>query len=946
MILRNTKRMLLGVTLALAGCATALAIPAKPGILEYPMRDGSTVDVILHGDEHSSYYTTVDGYVLLPDSRGDLCYVTLRNGAPARSKVKATQAGRRPVSEIRFIEAIDKNEVLTAVRNADAETRAAARAKRREASAKGVELITSYPTIGSPDALVLLIEFSDVKFQTPDPLKSFDNLTNLPGYDHNGATGSALDYFRENSGGLFSPNFHIYGPITLDNNEAYYGTPEGLQYDRQAWKMVQEGCAKLRQMHPELDFSQFDNDGDGFVDNIAVYYAGYGQNEGAESWRIWPHAANLYTYYGVNDTYDGVKLGNYFCTNELKGTSGTVLTGIGTFCHEFSHILGLPDLYPTNGSGAFTPGTYELMDIGPYNNNCNTPPLMSAYDRMSVGWLKVRDLSGPETVTLRSIGHNEALRIPTAKDEEFFLLENRQQTGWDTYIEGHGMLVWHIDYNPSTWSSNSVNNNTSHQGVDIVEADGIPTSETRGGDPFPGNSHATSFTSTSIPSMKTWIGIDPDMPLTDIRETDGVITFKVKGGGERIDPITAVDATDITATSFTANWTGRPEIALYEVDLCRGLEVVPFRTVTVRSATSVSFDNLEPSTQYRYTVRAVDGDRKSGDSNEITLTTADPTFDMLRATALPATNVAGTEFTAAWESLDGADSYELSVYTKEIVDPTVYKADFTNVGGSILPEGWSTTATATDSRSGYFGDARPSLKMSNRAQLQTPVFNDDINYFSMWLRGNSTVEADRVEIDGLVDFAWQNLMIVNPISATAGTTAGIGPDFDVAMPVGVKSVRLRFYTDEATSLCVDDVKVGAGGRFNPVYFPGYAPRNVGLAISEHIEGLTPNTTYYYTVCGIDGDLRSLVSNEIAVTTGQATAIEEVGDDSGISFITVPEGLEVINHSGSEQTVECFAPSGSLLYQGNVHDGATLTVSLPLHSISIVKCGPAVTKVLR
>lgn len=531
--------------------------------------------------------------------------------------MKAAVKQGRSVNDIRFIESLDRDAILSVAKSTDASVRKQQRAARRAASGKAVELISKYPTIGSPNALILLVEFADVKFTTPNVLEAFENMTNKEGYDFNGATGSAKDYFFENSSGLFTPNFVVMGPITLDNKEIFYGEQESAMgaYDKQAWKMVTEGCQKLHEQHPELDFSQFDNDGDGFIDNVFVYYAGYGQNSGAPTWTIWPHAANVYTYYNAVVELDGVKLGNYACTNELKGTEGNVLTGIGTFCHEFSHILGLPDLYTTNGSGAFTPGPYELMDVGPYNNGGNTPPYMSAYDRMSVGWLKVRDLSGPETVTLNSIASNEAVRIPTAKEEEFFLLENRQLTGWDSHIPGHGMLIWHIDYDPVTWSSNKVNTNISHQGVDIVEADGIPTDSTRMGDTFPGTSRATQFTNSSTPAMRTWIGIDPDMPITDIKETaDGIISFKVKGGGTRLDPVTATDATDITAIAFTANWTGRPELDTYEVDLCKGMEVVLFTTVKVRNATSYTFTGLEPQTTYRYTVRAVDGSRKSLDS--------------------------------------------------------------------------------------------------------------------------------------------------------------------------------------------------------------------------------------------------------------------------------------------------------------------------------------------
>lgn len=934
----------------LLGVGLAYAIPAKPGLLEYPMSDGTTLMVTLHGDEYSSYYMSEDGYVLMPGKGGDLYYAALKDGELVCSVVKSTPKGSRPVSEVSFIESLDKSEILATARRVDVEQRAVAHARHKAAETKGVELISSYPTVGSPKALILLVQFKDIKFRTTDPLASFNAMTNERGYSLNGATGSAFDFFYDNSSGLFTPEFQVFGPVTLDNNESYYGEAEGQNYDKQAWKIVTEGCRKLREMHPDLDFSEFDNDGDGFVDNVYVYYAGYGQNSGAESWTIWPHAANVYTYYGANEVYNGVKLGNYACSNELTGTKGSEMQGIGTFCHEFSHILGLPDLYPTNYSGAFTPGSFELMDNGSYNNNGKTPPFMSAYDRLAVGWLKPRELSGPETVTLSSIDNNEALKINTAKADEFFLLENRQLTGWDTYLPGHGMLIWHIDYDPVTWGDNKVNCNTSHQGVDLVEADGILTESTRTGDPFPGTAHVTSFTKNSSPAMSTWTGIDPDMPITDIRESDGLITFKIKGGGERIDPVVATAATDITAVSFRANWIGRPEITTYEVDLCKGLEVSPISTVTVKNATNWLFTGLEPSTDYRYQVRAVDGDLKSVDSNDISVTTADPSFDMLTAVACDPINVYGTEFTAVWQPLENADDYELTVYSKDVVDPKVYKADFSGGLNELVPDQWFTNGNSTDSRSGYFGEARPSLKLANnRDQIQTPVFESDVNYIKFWYRGNGTAETDHIDVEGLLNNAWQTLHIITPINNAAGQIFELGTqNSSVKMPVGVKSVRVIFRKSNLGSMCIDDVEVGAGGSYVPVYVNDYNPFHAGTALSAKVVDLKPSTTYYYVVTGVSSDIKSLPSEEIAVTTASTVAIDsiEMDDDTTVNISIVPDGVIVTNGDTVDHRVSCVTPAGVTFFTGVVKACATEHISLPHNSFFIIKCGGKIAKVLR
>lgn len=834
----------------------AWAVPAKPGLITYQLPDGGVVTVTLHGDEHSHYYLSQDGYVLTPDAEGNLLYATTniaaRDGRTFSAEERAT------------LDALNRDELLAMASQAAAMRRAVADRRR-------VELITSYPTIGSPKVLILLIQFADQKFMTANPQQAINSLINQPDYSHNGATGSAADYFSAQSSGLFTPEFEVMGPVTVPNNEAYYGAQEGQMYDCRAWEMITDGCKQLDAEHPEMDWSEFDNDNDGFVDIVFVFYAGRGQNEGAASWTIWPHAANVYTYYNINLEFDGVKIGNYACTNEIRGVNGSDLTGIGTFCHEYSHILGLPDLYPTNGSGAFTPGYFEVMDRGSYNNNSNTPPNYSAYDRASVGWLKYRELSGPENVTLNNISTNEALKIPTIKDTEYFILENRQQQGWDASIPGHGMLIWHIDYDEKKWNDNQVNNTVNHQNVDIVEADGVPSSTSQAGDPFPGTSNVQSFTRNSTPAMTTWHGVDPDMPLTDIREVDGIITFKVKSGGEPIKPVEALEATDVTATSFTAHWTSRPEIESYEIDLCLGREVIPFRTLTAGAGTdALRITGLTPSTTYRYVVRALDGTYRTADSNEISVTTADPSFDMLAPQALVATEVGADSFTAQWNAMDGADAYELSVYSKDVTDPEVTTVDFS--ASTLVPEGWGTNSNTTVSIAGYFGQARPALRLSfDGSQVSTPIWTDDVNNLSFWYRGQRTTEIDRIDIEGYIADKWQVVATVSPLSDNEGQTVTIE-----GMPNAVKAVRIIFRTEgTSANVSLDDVSVGHGGVFIPVYVADFNGKNVGNVTSHQVKGLEKQTSYFYTVTALQGDTRSLPSDEITVTTALEGAITDV-----------------------------------------------------------------------
>ena len=307
---------------------------------------------------------------------------------------------------------------------------------------------------------------------------------------------------------------------------SYYGGNDAVyDEDEHPEEMAIEAC---QQLDATVDFSQYDRDGDGYIDNVFIFYAGRGEADGGGDNTVWPHAWNVTSATNTPYVFDGVRLDSYGCTNEW--TRDNRPDGVGTFIHEFSHVMGLPDLYSTDYSDAFTPGEWSALDYGPYNNDGCTPPLYGAFERYALGWMSPRVLDAATDVTLNPIGENEACMIPTSDSNEFFLLENRQQTGWDTYIPGHGMLVWHVLYDSGVWNKNEVNNDENKQYVDIEEADGKQTESTRAGDAFPGTSGKTSFTDTTKPSMKTWKGKSLNMPLTEIAENDGVITFKVKGG--------------------------------------------------------------------------------------------------------------------------------------------------------------------------------------------------------------------------------------------------------------------------------------------------------------------------------------------------------------------------------------------------------------------------------
>lgn len=678
----------------------AWCVPANRRPFVFRQPDGTCLTVTLHGDEYFHYYLTAQGDTLTEGTDGWL--------VPYDGHASTARRGL-------------------------------ARAKRQADFGLG-----AYPTLGSPRELVLLVEYPDCRF-TYDAT-TFRRMLCEEGYSDDGATGSAFDYFCDQSSRLFTPDIEVVGPIMLPHPRAYYGSPTANMYDGQPWLMLTDAAPQVDDV---VDFSRFDNDHDGFVDNVFIFYAGKGQNDGGPLEAVWPHAANIWTYYALDCTLDGVRLGSYACTNEITGADR--LTGIGTFCHEYSHVLGLPDLYSTTDAAAcFSPGAFELMDSGSYNNEGRTPPNMSAYDRACLQWLNPEPLSGPETVVLYpdTRGEGTAARlITTVKDTEYYLLENRQRTGWDAYLPGHGMLVWHIDYDAAAWTKNQVNVLPGHQRVDLIEADGVLTKETQDGDPFPGARQTTSL------NLLPWTGISLDAPITDIRETeDGTISFRFRGGGSRIDAPVALDATDIGPTFCTAHWQTVPGVFSYEISLWYGNAIVPALTVMAHEGNgavlkdgvwSFMLTGLEPQRECHYAVVAIDGERRSAASNDIHLTTLPPTFDMLAPTGLQV--VGTTTLTAAdgtllpactlqWHMMEGAANYEVEVFSQRLAKPTIITLDFTG-GIAALPDGWTTTSTQTSGVAGTFGAARPALMLQPGEWLQSPVFPEAISDFTFWTKG-------------------------------------------------------------------------------------------------------------------------------------------------------------------------------------------------------------------
>lgn len=892
------------------------AKPAKPGLMDVTTADGATLKVRLVGDEFYHQYFTEDGYPLI-EKDGNFYYCDFdASGNITDSGIKAQAVNLRANKEKNYLSGIDKSTLDSRIRlradrsprraslvsrNADSPKKAPAQSESNPSGPpfeKGYGLFsdTHFPAYGDQKAIVILVEYTDVKFNTSyDAGDYFTRMLNEDDFSDYGATGSAAQYFRVNSKGAFVPEFDVYGPIQLAHNQAYYGGNDWWGNDKDPGAMVKEACDALDDI---VDFKDFDRDNDGIVDNIFIFYAGRGEASGGSANTVWPHSWDMTSAGYPNLYYDGVKIHTYGCSNEWE--SGRP-DGVGTFIHEFSHVMGLPDLYATSYTSAFTPGEWSALDYGPYNNNGMTPPNYGAFERYALGWVKPYEVNRAVSATLPPIDDNVCGIIRTSKPTEFFLLENRQQTGWDTYIPHHGMLIWHVDYNESVWNSNKVNNTASHQYVDIEEADGTQSSYSISGDPFPGTSNKTSFTSSTNPAMKTWNGTAINYPITNIAESAGLITFDVLGGStSELAMLEPKDPTDITFESFNLNWSEPIDdndvlLNVYTLNNGEPQFIQGFERKNIGNVSSYNVTGVDPQTTYYYSVAQTNGWESSAFSEPQSVFTGRMTIDYYSVIASEASEITDKSFVANWESLDDAESYYLSVYTKILGKPFYEENGFDDGTGNLGD--WTVSSNvSTYGMASYAGTSVPSLRIPSGASVTTPVYDDYIYELSFWHRGNSTSDGDRMDIYATTTEGTKLIETV-PVSTVAG---GVTTELKESIPEETTRIQIQFIrAGNKGYLALDDVKVGHGMDFMPVYLPDYEDLEVGDNLSYEVTGLNSSTDYYYTVRATDGIRDSKDSSEIHVSTLSATT--SVEDNLSERSAIVVDG-KTVYHSGDDMII--------------------------------------------
>ena len=460
------KRILISAVLSLCAAMT-FAIPAKKSWKVVSQSDGTTIRVSQAGDEHLHYYITEDNVPLYKAADNRYCYLTIENGKLHNSGVLAHESAARSAKELQVMNTI--HDLAPIARQMAAKKRRAAKRCGRPDRLPSKDDISVFK--GSKKALVILAAFSDKSFSKGDDaiVKFYDEVLNQEGYSQNGAAGSVHDYFKDMSRGEFDLTFDIVGPVKVSKSATYYGGPSPImggadhigEFITEAIKKADEKC--------DIDWKKYDWDDDGEVEQVFVLYAGYGQATGGPTGTIWPNAWTLDEALQNNDgnggfSIDGVFINQYACSNELYLDSGTVPMGLGVFCHEFSHCMGLPDMYDTNYGSTPTMGDWDLLAGGSYNGPQGIgwcPAGWTSYERAYAGWLELTELKAGDIIKgMTSLEEADGKAYVIYNDnhkDEYYLLENHKGMGWDKYTPENGLLIIHVDYDKDLFDNNIVN---------------------------------------------------------------------------------------------------------------------------------------------------------------------------------------------------------------------------------------------------------------------------------------------------------------------------------------------------------------------------------------------------------------------------------------------------------------------------------------------------------
>ncbi len=548
----------------LAGAVAALAlhaIPADPTPVRVGQPGGDSLTLKLVGDEFYHYNATTDGYTVLHTGAG-WEYACLTGGRLAPTGVLAHDAGRRTAAEQSLLATLARHVTDRAAVQTGMLARRARDTRNQRPNRAAVVDYSKFR------GLIVLINFTDKKFLMNDPNGFYSDMVNTKDYEGyytgtgatarlNRCTGSMRDYFYDQSMGQFDPQFDVVGPVEV---------PFSCRECGENYSTIFR--AALDSIDAQVDFTQYDSDSDHGIDMVFFMVAGYSASYSGNSQEyLWPHMSYLYGYDAEHDrweflTYDGMAMGRYASSTEIYGWESygqTGPAGIGTMCHEFSHVLGLPDLYDTDyedgGGQSNHPGDWDVMAGGSHVDQGRTPVGYSLWERSELGWAIPGKLDVEGQYTLTDISKsNEGFIMQSPVEGEIFYFENRQNTKWDRALPGHGLLVARVDRtNRRIWDWNRVNADPSHNYYELIRSAFSEQNTT-----YPGPTGANELNAISNPPLATWNGTVCPLGLTNIAETDGVITFDLGSLGELnsvVEDFEAMDTTvDVKVTGVQGNF--------------------------------------------------------------------------------------------------------------------------------------------------------------------------------------------------------------------------------------------------------------------------------------------------------------------------------------------------------------------------------------------------------
>ena len=607
MTLKRTITIIVFLTLSIV----LMAVPARRGLYTFTQPDGTRFQAYLSGDEFSKSLRTADGCAVAYGRNGYYCYASV------------DAAGRIRSSEVKVCAANSATPAAAAARSVTdgafyrhgRTMREAAQLHRAAAASAAV----TKASVQKRKNIIILAEFPDKGFKYSRT--NFINMLTAPGYSNYGATGSALDYFNDQTDGRYEFEFIISPIVMLSKGYAYYGKNDQDGFDEHAPELVAEACQLAAAQG--ISFSQADGDNDGEVDNVFIFVAGLSEAEGAGEEYIWPHQWTLRDA-GVNLSIAGKRINAYAISTEIthkEATGEAIFATIGTFCHEYSHSLGLMDHYDTDyeDSGSKADclwGSTDIMDYGNYNNDGNTPPNFNAPELETLGVGTMLPLE-PGQYSLPPVGSSKRyVKALTDNDGEYFLFECRTPSGWDRYIGGSGMLIYHVDKSSNKagysdllkreltarerWMENQVNCRQDHQCLDLIEA--VPIAKDISQVFWPNGSH-TSFAPNTSPAFKYWSGKTPEISIINIAKSSSGVTFTATG------PL-SLDKIEEFQDAAIVLWT-----ATESADACSISITGPSGRTTkysvkpyVTGSYSYTFEGLDPKTPY--TIRIGSGEHE------------------------------------------------------------------------------------------------------------------------------------------------------------------------------------------------------------------------------------------------------------------------------------------------------------------------------------------------